>query len=382
LVLTSVVSSLDSADDGETEVRSPVQPELGTLAQNERYQRPRDQNATTRKEEARGEPYNTGWSIYLDNDLIAVGSQDDRYTGGLAVSLSGRRAAEYLFSLDPVLGALNDLTGYSRLGGVGARTRHSIEFGGTAFTPEDVEATEPLPDQQPYASLLFMNNTRKTISKERDVAYLSTLSVGVLGLDAVGEVQKALHDLTGSDEVKGWDNQISDGGEPTFFYSLVRQDLLAHDRSGRFDYDVRSLLGGSAGAITQAGAGLDVRFGRISSSPWRFNANYVEFVNLGMPVAEQEEPGREQVNDLYGWASVQGRVRGYNALLEGQFRDSPVTFDRGELRTLVGSAAVGVTAEVYDGTRITVSLRGRTTEIRDAEEPFPMWGALIFSRSY
>lgn len=328
------------------------------------------------------ERYNTGWSIYLDNDLVSYGNQDDRYTGGLAVSLSGRRAVEYPFSLDPILGILNDVTGYSSLAGDGAFTRHSIEIGGTAFTPENVEASEPLPDQHPYSSLLFVNNSRKTVNRDRGLAYFSTFSIGVLGLDAVGEVQNAIHDLTGSDPANGWDNQISDGGEPTAFYSLVRQDLLDSHRSGPVDYDLRSMFGGSVGTVTQVGAGLDVRVGRISSSPWRFNANYEEFINLGMPISEDEEHGKEQLNDFFGWASVQARVRGYNAALEGQFRDSPVTFDRGELRTVLGTAAAGITWEVQHRSRITFSLRGRTSEIRDSDEFFPMWGAVIFSRSY
>ena len=35
------------------------------------------------------------------------------------------------------------------------------------------------------------------------------------GLAAADDVQRVLHDVTGSVQPKGWSHQISDGGEPT-----------------------------------------------------------------------------------------------------------------------------------------------------------------------
>ena len=57
------------------------------------------------------EKYSTGWAFYLDNDALTTGDNDEDYTGGFAVTLSGRRATEYPISLD---GWLNGLDRFSR----------------------------------------------------------------------------------------------------------------------------------------------------------------------------------------------------------------------------------------------------------------------------
>ena len=57
------------------------------------------------------EKYSTGWAFYLDNDALTTGESDEDYTGGFAVTLSGRRETEYHISLD---GWLNGLDRFSR----------------------------------------------------------------------------------------------------------------------------------------------------------------------------------------------------------------------------------------------------------------------------
>ncbi len=332
-------------------------------------------------EQEPSEPYNSGWSLFVDNDILAFMGQDDRYTGGIALALSGRQAAELPISLDPVLGFLNRVTRFSTLSGRHAVPRQSIEFGFTAFTPEDIQTTEPVPDQHPYASLIFLNNTRKTEVTGSPTSYLSTFSIGVLGLDAVGEVQNAIHRVTGSDEANGWDNQISEGGEPTAMYTLVREDVLLEQQTNALDYDLRSMFGGSVGSVIQLGGGVNFRIGRISNASWQPKPDYAEFINLGSPVAKTENQPTS-VNDLYFRAGLQVRLRGYNALLEGQFRDSAVTFDRSELRKVIGRGSAGMTWEFQSGTHLSFTGHARTPEIRDTEDSLPIWGSVILTQTY
>ena len=47
-----------------------------------------------------------------------------------------------------------------------------------------------------------------------------------MGLDLVGGVQTAVHDLYDGTRPRGWDHQMSAGGEPAASYAISRQKLL------------------------------------------------------------------------------------------------------------------------------------------------------------
>ncbi len=327
------------------------------------------------------EKWNTGWSIYLDNDLVI--GQDQEYTGGFAINLSGRRAKEWFFSLDPILGLINNVTGVADLGTEsGSFTRHSLEVGVTAFTPDNISTDQPLPDEHPYAGLVFMNNVRQRTIPSEGTTYKTVFSLGVLGTSIPEEIQKITHDITGSDDPEGWENQISDGGEPTARYTVLRQDRLYSIRQNEFgDVDLKSSFGGSVGYVTQLQGGFNIRWGRLTTPSWSYSPDFAEYVNMGSPV-RRETQADPFPHELYLWAGIHGRLRGYNALLEGQFRDSEVTFDRSELNSILGEASVGVACGFQTGTRVSVGVRGRTPEIDEGEENRPVWGTLMISQAY
>jgi len=329
------------------------------------------------------ERYNTGWSLYLDNDAFTLVNRDQQYTGGFALTLSGRRAVEYPVSIDSALGSMNELTGFSSLTARGpSTTRHSIEFGMTSFTPDRIEESEPIRDDHPYAGLVFMSNTRQTVLLEDRVSYLSMLAIGLLGTDIPKGIQNAFHELNGDQKPQGWDNQISDGGEPTFNYVVDRQESHWIDNDHRgLHYDVRSTIGASVGYTTQVWVGLNWRWGKIRTPWWGFNPDFAEYINLGTPVAHSSE-GSRQPRELFLWGSLQLRQRFYNALLEGQFRDSEVTFDRSDLRSTLGEAAIGLTWGLENGMRVTGALRARTPKIRNGAGLDPVWGSIVISRAF
>lgn len=64
-------------------------------------------------DDSRQEKYNAGWTIHIDNDLLIPGSNRDQdYTGGLGITLTGRRAKENWWSIDPLLGMLDATSGF------------------------------------------------------------------------------------------------------------------------------------------------------------------------------------------------------------------------------------------------------------------------------
>lgn len=248
----------------------------------------------------------------------------------------------------------------------------------TAFTPDDIERREPIRDDHPYSGLVFVSNTRDVRLERRRVSYRSSLSFGLLGTDVPGQVQNGLHSAAGDDKARGWTHQISDGGEPTGMWKVQRRQTHWLRRSpDRFDYEVISTVGASIGYVTQVSVGVNWRWGLFGSPWWSFNPSYGEYMSLGMP------SGYRHRTELFLWGGVNLRRHFYNALLEGQFRDSEVTFERGdELDSTLWQAALGVTWRTANGCHLTFALRGEEPELRVGEDNALVWGSVVIGRDF
>ena len=323
------------------------------------------------------EPYNTGWAVYVDNDVFV--DTDEGYTGGIAVSVSGRRTTEYGFSLDPALQTVNRWLGVGRLyDAPEARRRHSMEFGLSAFTPRRIEDPAPILDDHPYACLAFINNAEQAVLAQRGIVYQTSFAFGLLGTSLCESVQKSLHDVVGDNEPRGWDHQISKGGEPTFRWNLSREQLLIRGAGSGTRQELAGILETAVGYTTQVGAGLSWRWGRIRSPWWSFTPRNAEYINLGSPATGTDTAANEP-GEFYVWAGAMLRYRLYNAILQGQFRDSDVEFSRSDLNPLVGEAWIGVTKELGNGLTVSFVFRARSRELKFVESP--SWGGVILRRA-
>ncbi len=61
------------------------------------------------------EKHNSGWQINADNDLLTGQSTDRDYTGGLALTLSGKRVQDYLLSIDAWRAGIDGLVKFPHL---------------------------------------------------------------------------------------------------------------------------------------------------------------------------------------------------------------------------------------------------------------------------
>lgn len=325
------------------------------------------------------EPENTGWALYIDNDVMAPTKSDRDYTGGLSVTLSGTQAKDALLSVDGWRDGLNEFSGFAELYDDAAFSRHSMEFGLTVFTPQELSNRALQVGDRPYASLLYVANTAVNVVPDRDVAYLSTLTLGVIGAPVVEQVQQGLHDVLSSEEPVGWENQISDGGELTFRYSVARAERSWAGNVAGTAGELTTTTRASVGYLTEASIGFATRFGDIKTPWWSYNPQIADYAEKSVPIAASEGNAEEQ----YVWAGVNIRARAYNAFLQGQFRDSNVTFDRDELRPIVFEAWLGYTFATADGWRYSYMLRGQSAEIdHGPADRSVVWGGLIVSRSY
>jgi hypothetical protein len=328
------------------------------------------------------EPYNSGWEFVLDDDAFSLLHRDSNYTGGFKLSLSGRRAAEYPFSLDPWLTRLDDLTGIGKLKAAsGARQSHDFVFGLAVYTPSDIKVATPIYNDRPYANILFLANSQQTVVPDQSVAHQTSLTLGVLGLSVAGDLQNWIHGVLGDATAAGWHNQISDGGELTARYTVSAQRAFVanYRRPGR-GLDVVGTTDAGIGYLTDAGAGLAFRFGRIRSAWWAFDRGQPDYLNMVSPML------RNGINaprdEFYLWGGINARLQIYNALLQGQFRHSVVTFPWDKENHALWSVWLGVNRQFSNGLRVALVYRAGTPELATSPDSTDYWGSIIIGRTF
>jgi hypothetical protein len=309
-------------------------------------------------------------SVHIDNDLFAGRDWDRDYTGGFAAMLSGEVARNGLLSLDPALAAIDRAATHSA---ASSNVHHARQAGLMVFTPGDTLATEPVADDRPYASLLFMSNGRVYVGDSGRDAWSSSITVGVLGLSLASEVHNVVHDVLGSERPRGYDHQISAGGEPTARYTLARHYLWIADPSGALD--VKTTVQGSVGFLTETSAAVSMRVGRFNTAWWSFAPELTDYI--AAPVPTDVRAGNGERGELYLFAGARIKARAYNAFLQGQFRDSAVEYSYGDIEPIIAQAWIGVVTQILDQTQLSYTLNYQTAELRDGEgAQSSLWGGV------
>ncbi len=338
----------------------------------EEEKRPAKETRRIRLSELAPQAYEArSWALALDNDILAPGHRDQDYTYGITFTLTGPGAGNTWLSLDKPLTTLDRLLGLEA--GGGTITQQSLEFGFFGFTPEDIQVADPNPDDRPYASLVYASSTREHLDPIRQTAWKSTLTLGVLGLDLVGSMQDRIHSHLDGNRPRGWRHQISDGGELTGRYALAYQVYLGAPFDGG---ELKSSLQASVGYITEASWSLSLRAGRFHS-PWSsFNPELASYGEKSS-YASSAQPA----NEGYFWGGITIKARAYNAFLQGQMRDSAVTFDANQLRPVLLEAWLGYTQSFAEGFRLSYVIRAHSAEIKHgAGNRDLIWGSLILAR--
>lgn len=315
----------------------------------------------------------SSWAFAFDNDLLVPGHRDQDYTYGLNFTQIGDKVDRAKVTLNAPLKAIDEFIGFTH-SSLSTQETFSREIGAFGFTPEDITINEPNPNDRPYASLVYISSSREQVDLVENVAWKSSLTLGTLGLGLVGELQNVVHQGTSSKAAKGWDNQISEGGEFTGRYVLARQKYFD---SSSDNVEIKSTIQASAGYLTEASWSWNLRAGKIHS-PWAsFNpelSNYGEkssYSSTAKPISEH-----------FFWTGFALKARAYNAFIQGQFRDSEVTYDRDQLNSFLVEAWAGYTISFKEGYRISYVLRGHSSEINEgAGDRNLLWGGIIITRS-
>lgn len=291
------------------------------------------------------------FTFLWENDAIA--GTDHHYTNGVEFS--------YLSVEDGLWDWFR--TGSSVLPGVSTKDhlRVGVSLGQSIFTPDDTEATEPLPDQRPYAGWLYLGVA--VIADHGNQLDTWVLNLGVVGPSAQGEeVQNGFHEhVTHDDDAMGWDNQLVE----TFGYQLLyehRWQNIAGDgkqQVGPLQLDFSPHVGFSLGNIgTYANAGITLRIGTNLSN------------DFGVPRIRPSLPGSAFFDpaDGFGWyvfAGVDARAVAYNIFLEGDAATYDVDLDK---ETFVYDGQAGL-AVVWRKFRFAYTYVIRSKEYKGQAQP-------------
>jgi hypothetical protein len=325
-------------------------------------------------------PRIAGARLQIDNDLFVGRELDRDYTGGFGITIDGKSAHEGFLSLDPILASIDKLVSSDDSNAGDSKqesnTYYARQFGFMAFTPGNTLVAEPQPDDRPYASLLFTSNGRVRVDPDNLGAWTSSFTIGLLGLSASEHIHATVHELVGSEAPKGYDNQIAAGGEPTARYTLARQDLLVAHPTGNFD--VKTTVQGSVGYLTEASAAISVRVGRFDTPWWSFAPELTDYMAAPVPVE-----ARGVQRELYVFFGARVEARAYNAFLQGQFRDSTVTYSYDEIEPVVATAWIGVVTQIFEQTQLSYTLNYQTAEVRDGKAARDaIWGGVQIAHTF
>ena len=312
-----------------------------------------------------------GWSFSFDNDILVPSSRDQDYTYGVSLSTSGEGVRDGFALLHGPLEGLNQVLLHEDT----KANTHGIEFGIYGFTPEDLSVATPNHDDRPYASLVYVSASQELPTQQQNVVWRSALTVGVLGLDLAGQLQNEVHRFIDSQLAEGWEHQISDGGELTARYTLARQTLWQVSNP-RLEF--KTSMMGSVGYITEVGYGASIRFGRIASRWQSYNPELTQYREQ----ASQAAAGKCQ-HESYFLAGMAVKLRAYNAFLQGQFRNSEVTYSSDELNHGILEAWLGYSHGFSGGYRLSYVLRGHSSEVKEgAGDRNVMWGGVTVAQHF
>lgn len=301
------------------------------------------------------------WSLHIDNDLFAFTRNDRDYTGGIAFTLTGDDVRRYRWTPTKPLNWLDDKLGVDAMLGPNAQTTPALQFGLLLFTPQDLEKTEPILDDRPYASLLYVSSSKLSHEPGENVAIQSTLTLGFLGLPLAADIHRAVHQAVGDNEPKGYSHQISAGGEPTLRYSVSRYQLLAAGRA-RHPYAIRFDTEASFGYLTEANAEVAFRWGNTGVPWWESSTESGDYA--GQPVVTgRRSPARADKATFQLSAGVKLRGRLYNSFIQGQFRDSDVAYSSSDVDHVLFETWLGVDVVFRNNLALSYVLRRQTAEI-------------------
>ena len=304
--------------------------------------------------------------------------RDADYTGGFAYALATTTPVGPRW-LARALDWIDDALRVPRAGA--GSERDAFEIGVQLFTPRDLTAEQALPDDRPYANLLYASSIDARARRGSRHRPANDFHDRRAGPPAHRRLASLAARAARSPLPNGYAHQISDGGEPTFRYTFSSRRLIASGTSGGRPYSARFGFTANLGYLTDASAEIAIRSGPDGVPWWSARPPISDYA--GQPPIRSAGDGAASPRGLLFEGGLAVRARVYDAFLQGQARHSDVTFSSSELNHLLLEAWFGLSTELEGGLAISYSLRWQSPEIANGTGSRSFsWGTLSFARAF
>jgi len=264
--------------------------------------------------------------INTDNDMLSSDADKD-YTGGLSI--------QYTRETNNVI----DI---------------NYELGFLLFTPLDIETKSIIKEDRPYASLIYLSSAKQREFKGG--AIIQTITLGALGTAFPGDIQNEIHRSIKVATAKGWDNQISNGAEPTALYTIIYKKPFLMTKYFETSYDCQLNLG----YLTNLSTAVSFRAGLINS-PWFINGQSEGKIG-GSTDVNNTKTSRKREIYLYG--GLNAKAVGYNVFLQGQFKNNPHELSSSQLRRFIIEGWLGIKVDVTSNFSLGYNHRVQSSEAK------------------
>lgn len=284
-----------------------------------------------------------------ENDIYGDGS-DENYT-------NGARLTWFDYGTPPPWLA-HTLDRYVPTFKINETTSTYYTIGQNLYTPEDITARTPNPQDRPYAAFLYASTGLTSLTDNHIDDIEAT--IGIIGPWAFGEqVQEAVHDSFNMTDPSGWDHQLEN--ELGLILSWQRRWPAAYstDIAG-FTVSTTPHTGVTLGNVYTYGSGgftfqLTPTKYKWQSPPPRVRPAIPGSGFFAVP------------DNHFAWslfAGTEGRVMGRNIFLDGNtFEDSPSV----DKRYFVADANAGISI-TYGNTQLSYTLNWRSREFRGQDD--------------
>jgi lipid A 3-O-deacylase len=251
----------------------------------------------------------------------------------------------------------------------------SISIGQNMYTPKDIDASQPIENDRPYAGISYI----ALGFHGRDSRKMDTLEfvIGIVGPQSYAEsAQKYFHKIFKNHQPQGWDNQLKN--EPILNINFDRKWKLLNRPNGTKGYDIIPHTGILLGnAITAANMGAEIRFGCI---PNDYGTYLIGSGNGNSSNAPLDKNDPRYSNHYFGahlFAGVDTYAILRTIVLDGNtFADSQSIEKKPFVANLF--AGIGIT---FHHMKITYAQVYRTKEFK-GQNTGQLFGSLTISRSF